>query len=137
MALEAEAAVVPSRSLTAKLHYLKRGAEKPTFYRIDPPPGVPQWNGVDDERDVKIEDARGHEAECTLDRNGFALVKAPSAVANFYNDQDIKRVYYPEVEALLSARSGPVACSSSTTTFAMRHAQAWRRPPGKFTTITP
>ncbi len=70
-----EAAVSP-RSLTAKLHYLKRG---------DPPPGVPQWNGIDDEREVHIEDARGRESEFTLDRNGFTLVKAQTAVADFYD----------------------------------------------------
>jgi hypothetical protein len=86
-----EAAVSP-QNLTAKLHYLKRGPEKPTFYRIDPPPGVPQWNGIDDEREVQIEDARGRESEFSLDRNGFALVKAPSWVASFYDDEEIKRV---------------------------------------------
>jgi hypothetical protein len=42
---------------------------------------VPRWNGIDDPHDVKIEDARGRESEFTLDRNGFALVKAPTAVA--------------------------------------------------------
>ncbi|MDH2384362.1 CmcJ/NvfI family oxidoreductase [Bradyrhizobium sp. CER78] len=89
------------RNLTAKLHYLKRGGEKPTFYRIEPPPGVPQWNGIDDEREVTIEDARGRESEFSLDRNGFSLVNAPTAVANFYDSEEIKRVYYPEVEQLL------------------------------------
>jgi hypothetical protein len=100
-----EAAVSP-RDLTAKLHYLKRGPERPTFYRIEPPPGVPQWNGIDDERDVPIEDARGRESEFTLDRNGFALVKSPTAVADFYDADDIKRVYYPEVEQLLRDKVG-------------------------------
>jgi hypothetical protein len=37
-----------SRNLTATLGYLKRGPEKPAYYVIDPPPGVPRWNGVDD-----------------------------------------------------------------------------------------
>ncbi|WP_407181562.1 CmcJ/NvfI family oxidoreductase [Bradyrhizobium sp. STM 3562] len=92
--------------MTAKLHYLKRGPEKPTFYRIDPPPGVPQWNGIDDEREVQIEDARGRESEFTLDRNGFSLVKAPTAVADFYDEQEIKRVYYPEVDKLLRDKVG-------------------------------
>jgi hypothetical protein len=100
-----EAAVSP-RDLTATLHYLKRGVEKPTYYRIDPPPGVPQWNGIDDEREVRIEDARGRASEFTLDRNGFALVKAPTAVADFYDPEEIKRVYYPEVERLLSSTLG-------------------------------
>ncbi|MBV8792475.1 MAG: methyltransferase [Pseudolabrys sp.] len=100
-----EAAVSP-QNLTAKLHYLKRGPEKPTFYRIDPPPGVPQWNGIDDEREVRIVDARGREAEFTLDRNGFALVKAPTTVSDFYDAEEIKRVYYSEVEKLLRASIG-------------------------------
>ncbi|MCS3451230.1 MULTISPECIES: CmcJ/NvfI family oxidoreductase [Bradyrhizobium] len=97
---------ISPRNLTAKLHYLKRGAEKPTFYRIEPPPGVPQWNGIDDEREVSIEDARGREAEFSLDRNGFALAKAPTAVASFYDPEEIKRVYYPEVEQLLRSTVG-------------------------------
>ena len=92
---------ISSRGLTAKLHYLKRGPEKPTFYRIDPPPGVPQWNGIDDGRQVRIEDARGRESEFTLDRNGFALVEASTTVRDFYDPEEIKRVYYPEVEQLL------------------------------------
>ena len=50
---------------------------------------------------VRIEDARGHEAEFTLDRNGFTLIKAPTAVRNFYDPDQIKSVYYPEVERLL------------------------------------
>jgi hypothetical protein len=98
-------AVAP-RNLTARLHYLKRGPERPVFYRIEPPPGVPQWNGIDDEREVRIEDARGRESEFTLDRNGFALVKAPTAVADFYDPEELKRVYYPEVERLLREQLG-------------------------------
>jgi hypothetical protein len=98
-------AVAP-RNLTAKLHYLKRGPERPVFYRIEPPPGVPQWNGIDDEREVHIEDARGRESDFTLDRNGFALVKAPTTVADFYDPEEIKRVYYPEVERLLREQLG-------------------------------
>ncbi len=57
---------------------------------MEPPAGVPRWNGIDDPHEATIEDARGLEPEFTLDRNGFALVKAPTAV-----------VYYPEIERLL------------------------------------
>ena len=100
-----DAAFTP-KTLTSTLHYLKRGAEKPAYYRIDPPPGVSRWNGEDDPHDVTIEDARGSEAEFTLDRNGFQLVKAPTAVADFYDPDEIKRVYYPEVEQLLKDKLG-------------------------------
>ena len=92
---------VTSKTLTSTLHYLMRSDEKPARYRTEPPPGVPRWNGIDDPHEVTIEDARGREAEFTLDRNGFALVKAPTEVADFYDPEEIKRVYYPEVERLL------------------------------------
>src|SRR5215469_2312178 len=95
-----DTAIAP-KTLTTTLHYLIPGAEKPAAYRIEPPPGVERWNGVDDPREVRIEDARGRESEFTLDRNGFALIKAPTAVADFYSEDEIRRVYYPEVEQLL------------------------------------
>ena len=100
-----DVAVAP-KTLTSTLHYLKRGTEKPAAYRIEPPPGVPRWNGVDDPHEVTIEDARGRELEFTLDRNGFALVKAPTAVADFYSPDEIKGVYYPEVERLVTRQAG-------------------------------
>src|SRR5262252_1795656 len=95
-----DAAVTP-KTLTSTLHYLIRGAEKPAAYRIEPPPGVPVWNGIDDPREMTIEDARGRETEFTIDRNGFQLVKAPTVVRDFYSNEEVKRVYYPEVECLL------------------------------------
>src|SRR6202158_4898876 len=95
-----DVAVAP-KTLTSTLHYLKPGTEKPARYRIEPPPGVPRSNGIVDPHEVTIEDARGRESEFTLDRNGFALVKAPTTVADFYTPEEIKRVYYPEVERLL------------------------------------
>jgi len=51
-------------------------------YVSEPPPGLPAWNGIDDPRDVAIEDARGREAEFTLDHNGFALLKAPTQITD-------------------------------------------------------
>jgi hypothetical protein len=95
-----DVAVAP-KTLTSTLHYLGRGGEKPARYRIEPPPGVPRWNGIDDPREVRIEDARGRESEFTLARNGFALIRAPTAMTDFYSPDEIKHVYYPEVERLV------------------------------------
>ena len=93
-----DVAVAP-KTLTSTLHYLKRGTERPARYRIEPPPGVPRWNGIDDPHDVTIEDARGREGEFTLDRTGFALVKAPTGVADFYSPEEIKGIYYQKSSA--------------------------------------
>ena len=95
-----------ARTVTATLHYLKRGEDRPARYVSDPPPGVPRWNGIDDPHDMRIEDARGREAEFTLDRNGFTLIKAPTAVSDFYAEDQIKQVYYPEVARLLRETLG-------------------------------
>ncbi len=93
-------------ALVASLHYLQRSAERPARYVTEPPAGVPAWNGIDDPHDVRIEDARGRESEFTVDRHGFALVHAPSALRDFYADADIRSTYYPEVEALVRRELG-------------------------------
>jgi hypothetical protein len=105
LVLERDTVTVPEH-LTATLHYLKRTAERPVRYVEAPPPGVPQWNGIDDPREILIEDARGHEHEFTLDRNGFALVRSASRVRDFYDPAEVEKTYYPEVERLLRAELG-------------------------------
>lgn len=98
--------VTSQKSTVAELHYLIRGAEKPARYVMEPPPGVPAWNGIDDPHPVLIQDARGRESEFTLDRNGFALLKAPTRVSDFYDPDQVRSVYYPEVEHLLRQQLG-------------------------------
>ncbi len=92
---------VAPKNVTATLHYLQRTNQRPVRYVGERPPGADAWNGIDDPRDVLIEDARGREAEFTLDRNGFALVRSPTQVRDFYSPEEVKAVYYPEVERLL------------------------------------
>jgi hypothetical protein len=89
------------KNVTGTLHYLQRTAERPVRYVGEPPPGAVEWNGIDDPRDVLIQDARGRESAFTLDRNGFALLRTPTQVRDFYSPEEVKAVYYPEVERLL------------------------------------
>jgi len=95
-----------SKDVTATLHYQVRTGRRPVYYVDEPPPGESSWDGIDDPRAVRIEDARGRESEFTLDRNGFALVKAPTQVRDFYSPEEVKSVYYPEVERLLRETLG-------------------------------
>jgi hypothetical protein len=83
---------VSPRPLTATLYYLKRTADRPVRYVKDPPRGVPAWNGVDDPREIRIEDGRGRESEFNLDANGFALVRSPTKVRNFYSREEVQAV---------------------------------------------
>ena len=44
--------------------------------------------------------------EVSLDANGFALVNHRSAVRDFFDDEEVRRVYYPEVERVLKQATG-------------------------------
>jgi len=41
-----------------------------------------------------------------LDREGFRLVAHASAIQDFYNEDDLRRIYYPEIEALIAELTG-------------------------------
>jgi hypothetical protein len=97
---------IASKNVTATLHYLKRTGQRPVRYVGEPPPGAVAWDGIDDPRDVLIEDARGRETEFTIDRNGFTLRRAPTQVRDFYSPEEVRAVYYPEVERLLREALG-------------------------------
>jgi len=61
--------------------------------------------GSEDRHRVEIRDGRS-EPGLALDANGFMLVGHRSAVRNFFDADELKRVYYPEVEALIGGLAG-------------------------------
>jgi hypothetical protein len=65
-------------------------------------------SGSADVRQVQIADGRAMVSEFSLDRNGFELVEQRTAVKSFSDPDELKAVYYPEVEQLIKARSGAV-----------------------------
>ena len=55
----------------------------------------------------RVEISNGREArDLTLDKNGFVLVEHRTAMRDFFDAQELKQVYYPEVEALIKKISG-------------------------------
>src|SRR3954463_9739268 len=61
-------------------------------------------SGTGELHEVLVSD--GREEQLSLERNGFELVEQRTAVKNFFDAEELKAVYYPEVEALIRARSG-------------------------------
>jgi hypothetical protein len=91
----------------ASLNYLKHGAERPYAYTYKPPEGVPTRSGEFDKvRGVAIHDARALAGRLSLNAEGFELHRHQTAVADFYDEAQIREVYEPEVEALLKAATG-------------------------------
>src|ERR1700739_2545296 len=89
--------------VTAELNYLAPTSGKPRTYAFDPPPGEPKSTNLPEPHQIPIFDGRLIAKNFSLDREGFARVRHPTAVKNFYDEAEIKRVYYPAVEAFMRA----------------------------------
>jgi hypothetical protein len=88
------------------LNYLAPMAEKPMNLAYDPPPGVPRSNGVPEPHLMPIHDARPVARDLSLDVEGLALVEHHSATNNFYDEEELRQVYYPEAEQLVAGVTG-------------------------------
>ena len=89
--------------VTGELNYLAPASGKPRTYAYDPPPGELKSTALSEPHQVLIFDARLIAGGLSLDREGFALVRHPTVVKNFYDDKEIRNVYYPAAEAFLKA----------------------------------
>jgi hypothetical protein len=92
--------------IEAQLNYLAPMAERPRSYTFDPPPGVPRSNSTHDAHTLAIHDARPLASEISLDREGFAVLHQQSAVRDFWDEDEVRRVYYPEVQRVLAEVTG-------------------------------
>ena len=105
-ALERFPAVGRLPSVEAELNYLKPMNGRPRTYTYDPPAGVPRTTFVDEAHRVPIHDVRPLAQEVSLDGQGFALLDHRSGVRDFSDEDEIKRVFYPESEALVKQATG-------------------------------
>jgi hypothetical protein len=101
-------AVADLKGVVAPLNFLAPMAEKPVAYNYEPPLGVPVRTGKSEEHRVTIRDARPLTNQLSLDKEGFVLLHHQSAVKNFYDEDEIKSVYYPECECVMKEATGAV-----------------------------
>lgn len=90
----------------ANLSYLTPTAEKPVNYTYEPPAGIPRSNATYQTHKLPIYNARSVSQNLLLDREGFAFTEHNTNVRNFYDEDEIRRVYYPEAEQLLKEVTG-------------------------------
>ena len=82
----------------AELNYLGRMTERPRYYAYQMGPGERQSNMAYDPHKMRIHDMRPVSSDMSLDTQGFALVEQRSAVQDFWDDDEVRRVYYPEAD---------------------------------------
>jgi hypothetical protein len=99
-------AVTGLKSVTAPLNFLVPMAEKPVAYNYEPPSGKPVRTGQSVTYRVPIRDARPLVGELSLDKEGFVLLHHKTAATDFYDEEQIKTVYYPECERVMLAATG-------------------------------
>lgn len=92
--------------VNAPLNYAAPTAERLRNYTYEPPPGIARSNIVSDTHVMPIFSLRPVARAMSLDRQGFALLHQPSPVRDFYDDEEVRRVYYPEVERTLMQATG-------------------------------
>ena len=97
---------IEAAAIEAALNFLRPMAERPVSYQYEPPPGVPVRTGQYDSHFVTLRDARPLAATLSLDVEGFALLRGPSALEQFDDEAAIRATYYPEVERLIAAATG-------------------------------
>src|SRR5258708_29667043 len=83
-------------SVRADISYLVRQRERPYHYTFERPSGGVRTNAVYAPHRMAVADARPLAGGLSLDREGFALIEHASAVADFDDDDEVRRVYYPE-----------------------------------------
>src|SRR5258706_3459116 len=90
------------------LNYLADKEQRPVSYNFKPPPGVPARTGTYAKFTVQFHSARAIMNVLSLDRQGFAVTRQQSAVADFYDADEVRKVYYPEVELMVREFTGAV-----------------------------
>ena len=59
-----------------------------------------------EEHRVPVRDARAVADQLSLEGNGFVLLRSKTAVTDFFDPEQVRRVYYPEVITLVKALTG-------------------------------
>jgi hypothetical protein len=89
----------------AVVYHLDNG-ETPYTYTGGPGSTERRVWGKMDPRRVVIHDGRGIAEDFTLDRQGFRFIRHDTKVVDFYSEEQIRTVYYPEMERLVKEQSG-------------------------------
>ncbi len=105
MVQTAELDVAPD-TIEATLNYIVDDGTKVFTITAGPGGQDVRSGGTPDPHRVVMHNGRPHAKDFILDRNGFRFVQHDTKVADFYDESEIKRVYYPEMEALIKAESG-------------------------------
>ena len=91
--------------MQAEIVYTRDTGEKLVNETFGPNNIHRRTSGAEDRRRVEMRDGRAA-AGLSLDASGFLLVEHRSAMRDFFDVDELKRTYYPEVEGLIRRLTG-------------------------------
>src|SRR5262252_6091612 len=93
-------------AIEATLNYIVNDGTK-VFTETAAPGGTDvRTGGEPDPRHVIIRNGRHQARGFTLEHNGFHFIRHDTMVSDFFDEAEVRQVYYPEMEALVKAESG-------------------------------
>src|SRR5262250_2353787 len=92
--------------IEATLNYIVDDGSKVFTIVASPGGSDTRSGGKPDPHRVAIHNGRPHARDFVLERHGFRFVRHDTRAKEFYDEDEIRRVYYPEMEALIKAESG-------------------------------
>ena len=101
-----EAVEAPSDAVEAVLNYAVDTGEKPITHtaQLDSTPVL--RTGKHEAHRAMIHNGRPIAQELSLEREGFVFVRHDTGVADFYDEEELRSVYYPEIDALVKRETG-------------------------------
>lgn len=105
MATITEQDIAPD-TIEASVNYLLDTGDTPYTFTGGPGSTEVRSNGTPDPHKVVMHDGRPFADRFTLDRDGFRFVRHNTQMVDFFDEAEIRRTYYPEMEALIKAETG-------------------------------
>jgi hypothetical protein len=90
----------------AALNFVTPETLRARNYNMEPPPGVPRTSAQYAAHRVPVWDMRPIASQLSLNNEGMALISHASTVRDFYDEDEIRSVYYPESAELLQEATG-------------------------------
>lgn len=100
------ASTASPHGIEAMLTFLARSSPRPRVLMPADPADRIERTGTYEAVPVAVHDARRLTPPPTIDQEGFALVRSPTAVTDFYDPAVVQARYYAEVIDLLKLRTG-------------------------------
>ncbi len=104
--MSATARAFAPESVTTRATFTVNNGQMPVALVRLPGTGPDARTGEFQKREITIHNGRPLADRLQLDRHGFVLRTTGTAVQDFTDDEEVRRVYYPEMSALIQRETG-------------------------------